>query len=101
MDMPSSISTQTVAPSGNIDPSVAGEGRVRPLSNPVIAALPVDLDAPHAKGSEITTQAGPPHPLTKRRYDYFAELDDLLARLPVAPIPERPRLPDDGAPESH
>jgi hypothetical protein len=34
------------------------------------------------------------HPLTKRHYDYFAELDDLLARLPAA-RPDEPKGPFD------
>jgi hypothetical protein len=36
-----------------------------------------------------------PHPLTRRHYDYFAELDDLLARLPVTTVPDEPKAPLD------
>jgi hypothetical protein len=38
---------------------------------------------------------GSHRPLTKRHYDYFAELDDLLARLPSSPPPEETHRPLD------
>jgi hypothetical protein len=42
----------------------------------------------------LVERGGLAHPLTKRHYDYFAELDDLLARLPVT-RPTKPKAPFD------
>jgi hypothetical protein len=39
--------------------------------------------------------SGSPRPQTKRHYDYFAELDDLLARLPASPSREETDRPLD------
>ncbi len=41
-------------------------------------------------GFQAAHRGGTPRPLTKRHYDYFAELDDLLARLPAKARPEAP-----------
>jgi hypothetical protein len=66
-----------------------------------VASLPIanagpgpggDGDRP---GPQAADRGGTPRPITKRHYDYFAELDDLLARLPAKVRPEGPEPRND------
>lgn len=52
-----------------------------------------DLGVPPSVPSRAQGSPGAPLPLTKRHYDYFAELDDLLGRLPAAPGSDEPKPP--------
>jgi len=54
-----------------------------------------DFGAPPPGTSHAVDQAGTPQSLTKRHYDFFAELDDLLARLPVTPAFDQHKAPFD------
>ena len=67
--------------------------RARSDSRETNSAPPGDLRASAAESRHPGGSSVPFRPLTKRHYDYFAELDDLLARLPVTPSLEIPELP--------
>ena len=75
--------------------SVPSAPQLRPDSRETDSPPSEDLQAPRPQLFDTGGSSVPPHPLTKRHYDYFAELDDLLARLPVTPSAGTPKPPTD------
>jgi len=74
---------------------VGGVAMTSPVSGvtspSTVSAAPVTDARPVLAGDP----SGSPRSLTKRHYDYFAELDDLLARLPASPTAEETDRPPD------
>jgi hypothetical protein len=82
---PSRIPDAATAPLSLDRAPVPGAPLAPPDSRGTKPTLPEDLRAPRAELIDTGGPSATAHPLTKRHYDYFAELDDLLARLPVTP----------------
>ena len=77
-------------PSSTPSPPRMASPTARVASPPLVNAGPGPRGDGDRPGFEAADRGGTPRPLTKRHYDYFAELDDLLARLPARARPHGP-----------